>query len=176
MQGAWKVKKITFRAPIFLNEMDNLQLEKAELADAEEILRIQKSAFQSEAEIHDDFNIPPLVQTLDSVKTDFSGFDFFKTIYEDKIVGTIKVQLIDMHKLWIGRLVVDPVYQNRGIGKFMMSEIEGVYEMAKIFELFTGEKSRRNIQFYKSLGYRITEYFHEPEHNNITLVRMVKYL
>jgi ribosomal protein S18 acetylase RimI-like enzyme len=152
-----------------------IQFEPATSKDAEDILRIQKLAFQSEAEIHNNFNIPPLIQSLDSVYNDFSSFEFYKALYGGKIVGTIKIQLLDKHKLWIGRLVVDPEYQNRGIGKFMMSEIESRYKFVKIFELFTGEKSARNIKFYKALGYRITEYFHEPEHENIILVKMVKY-
>ena len=156
--------------------IENIIFTPATEADAKEILRIQKAAFQSEAEIHDNFNIPPLVQTIDSMKTDFSRFEFYKAIHENTIVGAIKVQLADKHKLRIGRLVVDPDYQNRGIGKFMMSEIEKKYKFVKIFELFTGEKSKRNIQFYKSMGYQITEYFHEPEHENILLVKMVKYL
>lgn len=155
--------------------MNKIQIAKAEPTDAEEILRIQKLAFQSEAEIHSNFNIPPLVQTLESVYNDFSSFDFYKALLEGKIVGVIKVQLVNKHKLWIGRLVVDPEYQNRGIGKFIMLEIERKYKFVKIYELFTGEKSSRNIRFYKSLGYQITEYFHEPEHEHILLVRMVKY-
>lgn len=153
-----------------------VRFEKATKADAEEILRIQKSAFQSEAVIHDNFNIPPLVQTLNSVQADFSSYDFYKALLKGQIVGAIKVKLLDKHKLWIVRLVVDPDYQNRGIGKFIMSEIESKYRFVKIFELYTGEKSKRNIQFYKTLGYQITEYFHEPEHENILLVKMVKYL
>lgn len=155
--------------------IDRPELRKATIADARSILRIQKLAFQSEAEIHNNINIPPLVQSLDSMQADFSSFDFYKALYKDKIVGAIKIQLIDKHKLWIGRLVVDPDFQNRGIGKFMMEEIEHMYEFVKIYELFTGEKSKRNIQFYKSLGYQIAEYFHEPEHADILLVKMVKY-
>lgn len=152
-----------------------IQLEQATPADAEEILRIQKLAFQSEAEIHNNYNIPPLTQSLESVLSDFSNFEFYKALIDHKIVGTIKIQLIDKHKLWIGRLVVDPDYQNRGIGKFIMTEIENKFKFVKVFELFTGEKSSRNIHFYKALGYEIAEYFNEPEHENILLVKMVKY-
>lgn len=155
--------------------IDRLQLQQATIADTQSILRIQKLAFQSEAEIYNNFNIPPLVQSLDSMQADFSSFDFYKALYEGKIIGAIKVQLVDKHKLWIGRLAVDPDYQNRGAGKFMMKEIERIYEFVNIYELFTGEKSKRNIQFYKSLGYQIAEYFHEPEHADILLVKMVKY-
>jgi ribosomal protein S18 acetylase RimI-like enzyme len=155
--------------------MKSIKIEQASEADSEEILRIQKSAFQSEAKRYNNFNIPPLVQTLDSVITDFSKFDFYKAIFEEKIVGAIKVQLIGSHKLWIGRLVVDPDYQHKGIGRSIMAEMERIYSEVTLFELFTGGKSKQNIQFYETLGYQIKEYFHEPEHADIMLVKMAKH-
>jgi hypothetical protein len=48
-----------------------MEIEKATVFDAEEILTLQKLAYQSEAEIYNDFNIPPLVQTLESIEKDF---------------------------------------------------------------------------------------------------------
>lgn len=42
-----------------------MEIQKADLRDAEEILKIQHAAFQSEAEIYNDFEIPPLMQTVD---------------------------------------------------------------------------------------------------------------
>ncbi len=41
-----------------------MEIERAIISDAEEILSLQKLAYRSEAEIYNDFNIPPLVQTL----------------------------------------------------------------------------------------------------------------
>jgi hypothetical protein len=43
-----------------------LIIEEATVSDAEEILALQKLAYQSEAEIYNDFGIPPLVQTLEA--------------------------------------------------------------------------------------------------------------
>jgi hypothetical protein len=43
---------------------DEIIVELASIEDAEEILALQKLAYVSEAEIIDDFTIPPLHQTL----------------------------------------------------------------------------------------------------------------
>ncbi|GAA5008522.1 hypothetical protein GCM10023206_15110 [Acinetobacter puyangensis] len=37
---------------------------QARLSDSEELLALQKLAYQSEAELNNDDNIPPLTQTL----------------------------------------------------------------------------------------------------------------
>jgi hypothetical protein len=41
-------------------------IEEATVSDAEEILALQKLAYQSEAEIYNDFGISPLVQILEA--------------------------------------------------------------------------------------------------------------
>jgi len=44
----------------------------ASIEDAAPILELQKRSFHSEAEIYDDFAIPPLLQTLDDLKREFT--------------------------------------------------------------------------------------------------------
>jgi hypothetical protein len=73
----------------------------------------------------------------------------------------------------IGRLIVHPDYQNRGIGTRLMNEIERCFDEAKRFELFTGHKSERNIALYRKLGYRI--FRSEKISGNLTLVYMEKF-
>ena len=46
-------------------------IKKAEFSDLEEILQLQKLTYKSEAELYNDFNIPPLVQTLKEVEEEF---------------------------------------------------------------------------------------------------------
>ena len=43
---------------------------QASVKDAAEILALQKLAYRSEAEIYDDYTIPPLTQTLEEMRTD----------------------------------------------------------------------------------------------------------
>ena len=46
----------------------NMMIERAKIEDAKEILDLQKLAYQSEAEIYNDYTIPPLTQTLEEME------------------------------------------------------------------------------------------------------------
>src|SRR5215210_9402685 len=97
--------------------------------DAEAILDLQKCAYASEAEIYNDYTIPPLTQTLDEIKNEIREQNFLKALEEDsntnivKIVGSVRAYAKD-NTAFIGRLMVEPKLQNRGIGTLLMKDIE----------------------------------------------------
>ena len=121
-----------------------MKIERATISDAGEILVLQKLAYQSEAEIYDDFNIPPMVQTLEGIEKDFGNQFFLKAVMDGKIIGSVRAYKKD-GTCYIGRLIVHPDFQNQGIGKILMNEIEKVFNTCERFELFTGDRSGRNI-------------------------------
>jgi ribosomal protein S18 acetylase RimI-like enzyme len=129
-------------------------IEGAVVSDAEEILPLQKLAYRSEAEIYDDFNIPPLVQTLGSIKNDFENQVFLKVVINGKIIGSVRA-FAKEGTCYIGRLIVHPDFQNQGIGTKLMNEIEQIFKTCERFELFTGDRSYRNLYLYQKLGYKI---------------------
>jgi len=129
-------------------------IEKATVSDAEELLALQKLAYRSEAEIYNDFSIPPLIQTLESMKEDFKNQLFLKAFLDGRIIGSVRAYSKE-ETCHIGRLIVHPDYQNRGIGTRLMNDIERIFNGCKRFELFTGDKSERNLRLYQELGYRI---------------------
>ena len=131
-----------------------MEIERAMISDAEEILSLQKLAYRSEAEIYNDFNIPPLVQTLESIEKDFENQYFLKTVMNGKIIGSVRAYTKE-GTCYIGRLIVHPDFQNRGIGTDLMNEIERIFNTCRRFELFTGDKSERNLYLYQKLGYKI---------------------
>lgn len=124
-----------------------LSILEAEFKDLDDILSLQKIAYRSEAEIHDDFSIPPLHQTIDEIREEFEHQLFIKIVENGKIIGSVRAYEKD-HTCYIGKLIVDPSFQNRGIGTRLMREIE------KRFELFTGYKSKKNLYLYNTLGYK----------------------
>ena len=131
-----------------------MEIERAMISDAEEILVLQKLAYRSEAEIYNDFNIPPLVQTLESIEKDFENQYFLKAVMDGKIIGSVRAYTKE-GTCYIGRLIVHPDFQNRGIGTDLMNEIERIFNTCRRFELFTGDKSERNLYLYQKLGYKI---------------------
>jgi ribosomal protein S18 acetylase RimI-like enzyme len=132
----------------------NIIIERAKLEDAKEILDLQKLAYQSEAEIYDDDTIPPLTQTLEEVRNDFERQTFLKASMGGRIIGSVRAFLKE-ETCFIGRLIVHPDFQNQGIGTKLMNEVERHFSRAKRFELFTGQKSDRNIHLYQKLGYQV---------------------
>ncbi len=117
-----------------------MQIETANVNDAGEILLLQKEAFQSEAKAYNDFEIPPLTETLDELKQLFKNHIFLKATIDGKIVGSVRASL-NSGTCHIGRLVVNPKFQNQGIGSKLLAEIERKCCVCKRFELFTGIKS-----------------------------------
>ena len=147
-----------------------MNIEKAEVKDLEEILSLQKLAYISEAEIYNDYSIPPLVQTLESLREEYGNKLILKAVINGKIVGSVRAYE-DEGTCYIGRLFVHPEYQNKGIGTQLMKCIEEKFKESKRFELFTGKKSIKNIYLYNKLGYKIVR---EERDNEITMVYMEK--
>jgi ribosomal protein S18 acetylase RimI-like enzyme len=128
-------------------------IQPAEPGDAAEILQLQKLAYRSEAAIYDDTTIPPLTQTLDEMRADLVRQTCLKVTIDGCIVGSVRAHVND-GTCFVGRLIVHPDHQNRGIGTRLMGEIEQVFNSAARFELFTGHRSERNLALYRKLGYR----------------------
>lgn len=153
--------------------IENIKILKATINDLTEILKLQKTAFLSEAELYNDYDIEPLTQSFDSIATDFKNYTFLKAEYKNRIVGSVKAREAGEF-CWIGRLIVAPEFQNRGIGRKLMTHIEKEFPGTKAYLLCTGYKSIRNIKLYESLGYRKSEVFFDERNNNLKLVKMIK--
>ncbi len=148
-----------------------MKISKAGISDAEMILGIQQLAYRDEAKLHNDFKIPPLTQTVKSLKSEFNTHVFLKAEVDSMIVGSVRgVKKNDV--CYLGRLMVLPRYQGKGIGAALLQEIEKHYTDVKRFELFTGSSSVENIHFYKKLGYQ--EFKLEPLNDEVTFVYMEK--
>jgi N-acetylglutamate synthase-like GNAT family acetyltransferase len=146
-------------------------IEQAQASDAPEILALQKLAYLSEAEIWQDYTIPPLTQTLEEIEREFQSRTVLKVAVDGKIIGSVRAYLQE-GTCYIGRLIVHPDFQNRGIGAKLLHEIEGCFAQARRYELFTGEKSERNLYFYRKWGYRI--FRKERLTDKVTLVFLEK--
>lgn len=125
----------------------------ATVANAKEILDLQKLAYQSEARLYEDENIPPLTQTLEAIEKEFLNHVFYKAVISEKIIGSIRAKIHD-NTCFIGKLIVHPTFQGKGIGTALMGAMESHFLDVKRYELFTGTKSLGNIRLYKRLGYQ----------------------
>jgi ribosomal protein S18 acetylase RimI-like enzyme len=147
-----------------------MKIQTSNINDAEEILSLQKLAYKSEAKLHGDFQIPPLIETLDELKDKFQTHVFLKATDKGKIIGSVRV-LQKENIGYIGRLMVHPDFQNRGIATKLLLEIEKCFSCVR-FELFTGSKSIKAIRLYEKLGYVCFK--EETPVDNMTLVFLEK--
>ena len=148
-----------------------MNLVKASIEDASAILELQNLAYRSEAVLYNDFSIPPLVQTIEGLKKEFSTKTVLKAVLDDQLVGSVRGWQ-EKATCFVERLIVHPDFQGRGIGTKLMSELEGSFPAAKRFELFTGHKSEKNIRLYVKLGYRIFK--HQRVNTSLSFAFMEK--
>jgi ribosomal protein S18 acetylase RimI-like enzyme len=147
--------------------LGDITIERASIEDAEDILALQKLSYLSEAEILDDFTIPPLHQTLDEILSEFNRQVFLKVEIENRIIGSVRCYLKE-GTCHIGKLIVHPDRQNHGIGTKLLHAAENQYPNAKRYELFTSQKSEKNLYIYKKNGYEIFKT--KAISDNLTLV------
>jgi ribosomal protein S18 acetylase RimI-like enzyme len=146
-------------------------IEPAQVDDAREILALQKLAYRSEAEIHADFSIPPLTQTLAETIAEFEHQLVLKAAIAGEIIGSVRA-CVKQGTCYISKLIVHPDHQNQGIGTRLLHEIEGRFSHAQRYELFTGHKSERNLYLYRKVGY--TEFKRQVISEKLTLVFLEK--
>ena len=148
-----------------------MKIMKAQAHDLPSILALQKLAYQSEAELVGDYTIPPLTQTIDSITDDFNKGTILKAVDKGEIIGSVRVHFFQ-NTLYIGRLIVSPSRQNQGVGAALLSAAEKLYPNTR-YELFTSDRSERNLHLYTKNGY--TEFKREPLNENINLVFLEKH-
>ena len=150
--------------------MNKVKIMKSNEADAAEILRLQYAAYQSEAELNNDFTIQPLTQTLGELIAEYQKGVVLKAVQDGEIIGSVRAYA-DGDTVYIGKLIVDPSHQGKGLGKRLLTAIENTLT-GKRFELFTSGKSERNLHLYEKAGY--TRFKEETSTSGITFVYFEK--
>jgi ribosomal protein S18 acetylase RimI-like enzyme len=151
------------------------RIEPARSEDAPAILGLQKRAYESEARLYQDWSIPALHQTVESLRAEIANSVVLKAVDAaggaGRIVGSVRGREAD-GTCHVGRLCVEPEMQGSGIGTRLLRAIEAAFPAARRFELFTGGRSEGNIHLYERLGYsRLHEQVSSPA---VTLVFMEK--
>lgn len=137
-------------------EVSGCKIEAAAKSDLPGILALQKKAYLSEAIIYKDYSIAPLRQSLADVKREFEDHVFLKAGNGKDIWGSVRA--FEKEGIcYIGKLIVSPVHQNRGLGSKLLHKLEVMFPKADKFELFTGDKSVKNLHLYKKNGYEVTD-------------------
>ncbi len=132
----------------------NNNIQKAVISDLPDILELQKIAFRPIANLLGDNEIQPMVQTYDELLQEFNENIILKYIQDCQIVVSVRAYVDKDNICHVGKLIVHPDYQNKGIGKALMVEIEKMFPTCSKYQLFTGEITPNTLYLYTKLGYR----------------------
>jgi predicted N-acetyltransferase YhbS len=121
-------------------------------ADAEQIARLTRRAFATQCELYDDWALPPMSDTGQTVKGAIRAGVVLIAEEDGALLGSVRGELRD-GACQVGRLVVEPSLQGRGIGRLLAKAIESEFPDARRFEIFTGHRSEGPLHLYESLGY-----------------------
>ncbi|WP_422739004.1 GNAT family N-acetyltransferase [Micromonospora sp. WMMD729] len=145
----------------------------AGVADAGEILTVQRAAYLSEAQHYGEPFLPPLTETLDEVAAVLAGPTIVLVARAGhRLIGSVRAHLVG-DTAHVGRLSVAPDRQGHGVGARLLAAIEEACAgRAARFTLFTGADSARNLTLYQRHGYRIVA--HRPDPNGTPLAVLEK--
>ncbi|GIH26341.1 GCN5 family acetyltransferase [Acrocarpospora phusangensis] len=153
-------------------------IERAGVADAGEILTLQRAAYVSEAQLYGDPFIAPLVESLEQLSKVVETAVVLAARDAGRIVGAVRGQVGGPGEhgrtCVVGRLVVAPDRQGQGIGTDLLAAIHDAvlaeYPDVHAFDLFTGHLSDGNLRLYRRQGYRETH--RERLQDHMTLVHL----
>lgn len=130
-----------------------LRLRRADDADAPELRVLQLACWVAEALDNERLDIPALHETLDDVRHGIEVQQTWVVREGPRLVGSVRGKVHG--DAWeIGRLMVAPDLAGRGLGRFLLTFIEGqVPDGIPRLELFTGARSLRNLRIYTGAGY-----------------------
>ncbi|MGK5740067.1 GNAT family N-acetyltransferase [Micromonospora sp. URMC 103] len=133
--------------------MVDVSISSVRPVDVGEILTLQRAAYVTEAQLYGDTSLPPLTQTYEELAAELGSDLALKATMGHRIVGSVRAR-IKGSALHIGRLMVAPDLQGRGIGTRLLTAVERE-ATGKVdrYMLFTGHLSHANIRLYERHGY-----------------------
>jgi tRNA (guanine37-N1)-methyltransferase len=138
--------------------LEGLVITVAQRSDAGELLTLQRAAFLTEARLNGTLELPPLTETLAELADSIESDTVLVARLRGRLVAAVRGMAEADHRWHVGRLVVAPDLEGRGIGSLMMDRIEGLAPPDTMaFRLIIGAGSISNHGFYRRRGYVDTE-------------------
>ena len=137
---------------------DDLAITVAQPSDAAELTTLQRACWVSEARANDTHDIPPLVESVDDVAQGMQDWQTWVVREGGRLVASVRARSHpDDPAVWqIGRLMVAPDLQGRGLGRALLEHAEAQAPTGTAaYWLNTGTRSDRNLRTYRKAGYRV---------------------
>ncbi|KXK60330.1 FMN reductase [Micromonospora rosaria] len=122
--------------------------------DAPEVTVLQRCCWVDEAVVNDTMAIPALHESPGEVRDWLATWHTTGIWLDGRLLGMVRARRVDTD--WqVGRLAVVPDLRGQGLGRWLLRTAEAVARPGchRIL-LYTGAKSLRNIDLYRSEGYQ----------------------
>jgi len=138
----------------------DVQIHAMTVADAGEVLTLQRAAYVAEAQQTRDPFLPALTQTLDELIDEIHTGGGFVLRLRGRVVGAVRTRVVG-GELNIGRLTVAPDVQGRGFGSALLhaAEMDAVASdvanttAGEVAVLWTGRLCEARLRLYARRGY-----------------------
>jgi tRNA (guanine37-N1)-methyltransferase len=166
--AAWRhdqrVRRTAQRRPDLLppvaatGALADLDVRPAIAADAGEIYTLQRACWLQELEANPGVEIPALQESVDDVRQWLGEWTtrVVRDRTSSRLVGAVRGRL-DEHGEWdIGRIMVAPDLQGRGLGRALLELVQDLAPPhVTSYVLFTGAGSVDNLRMYRKAGFRL---------------------
>jgi tRNA (guanine37-N1)-methyltransferase len=143
-------------ATVGLDGLD-LEVRPATRADAGELFTLTRACWLQEMGANPGSVIPALEESFEDAVRGLEDWTTFVALAGGRIVGSVRGKLVGDGTVWdVGRVMVAPDLQGRGLGRHLLALIEEVAPSeATTYELWTGATSVDNLRMYQKAGYRL---------------------
>jgi tRNA (guanine37-N1)-methyltransferase len=135
--------------------LDDVTVRAAEPGDAGELLTLQRACWAPERPANPQLELDALTETLDDVRRRLGERLVLVARSGSRLVGAVAADRrgTDWH---VGRLMVAPDLQGRGLGRALLRRIEeAAPDGVTQFRLSTGTGSTRSLRILRKAGYRV---------------------
>jgi tRNA (guanine37-N1)-methyltransferase len=143
-------------AAVGLGDLE-LEIRPATRADAGELFTLTRACWLQEMWANPGALVPALEESFEDAVRGLEDWTTFVALAGGRIVGSVRGKLVGDGTVWdVGRVMVAPDLQGRGLGRHLLELIEEEAPAeATSYELWTGARSVDNLRMYKKAGYRL---------------------
>ncbi|WP_218135939.1 bifunctional NAD(P)H-dependent oxidoreductase/GNAT family N-acetyltransferase [Nonomuraea jiangxiensis] len=122
--------------------------------DAPQVTVLQRCCWVDEALANDTLAVPALRESPEQVRQWLTTWHTMGLWQDGRLLGMVRTRRVDTD--WhVGRLGVVPDHRGQGLGRSLLRLAEAAVEPdCRRIVLFTGPKSRQNLNLYQSEGYQ----------------------
>lgn len=134
----------------------NIKLEKAQLADAEMIVRINTAAYNSDKNQFGGGGDggPPGYDSLEHIKGSITRFPSYKICLGEETIGWFLLADVDENMVELHNFCINPACHNRGYGFAALQLMETLIPKGKLWILGTPHYSVKNQHVYEKAGFK----------------------